>query len=126
MKKTKLKRKSKSELRKKTDEADRALQDWYRAKYPKNRCESCGAKFQLMHHFIEKSRSARLRFEEMNLIFLCHKCHASHHRFHDARIMSRVMVRRGAEWLSALMKMEREKGQIHKFIAEQMIEKYKL
>jgi len=124
VKKTKLKCKSKSPLKKFTDLADRALQDWYRKHYPDEKCESCGKQFELMHHFYEKSQSARLRFEHKNLIFLCHGCHFRHHRTGDQDIMSRVIVNRGTRWLKNLRKLKLEPSQMTLQVAQKMIEKY--
>jgi len=55
-------------LRKK---CDKLMQQIYTKKYPK--CDICGAPTHCMHHFVEKSRSSRLRYEEENLIPLCFK-----------------------------------------------------
>jgi 5-methylcytosine-specific restriction endonuclease McrA len=126
MKRTKLRRKSKSPLRKAIDTADRALQDWYRAKYPTEVCENCGKRFELMHHFIEKSKSARLRFEDSNLIFLCHGCHALHHHFGDQRVMAKVIEQRGLKWLKKINTMSREHFQVDINFAEKMINKYSI
>ena len=52
-----LRRVSKRPSRKLTLIADKALQNWFRAKYPKAKCESCGRRAQVRHHFIEKSKS---------------------------------------------------------------------
>ena len=123
--KSKLRRKSKSPLRKAIDAADKALQDWHRAKYPDAKCEACGGKFEVCHHYIEKHSSARLRYCEGNLIFLCHKCHASHH-FGNVGVMSKVILKRGQKWLNGILKLSREKGQINQYIAEQILEKYKI
>ena len=124
MKKTKLKRRSKSPLRKAIESADKALQDWYRKNYPNEKCESCGKRFELMHHFYEKSQSARLRFEHKNLIFLCHGCHFRHHNTGDQDIMSKVILKRGTKWLNNLRKLKLETAQINKQVAEQMTIKY--
>ena len=124
MKRTKLKRKSKSELRKLTDTADRALQDYYRREYPDKKCESCGVPFELMHHFIEKSRSTYLRYANENLIFLCHRCHSLHHQFHDQSIMGRVVANRGVEWLNYILLAAKQHLSMTVKLAKEMIQKY--
>lgn len=91
------------------DKADRSLQDYYRAKYPDEKCESCGKQFQVMHHFVEKSQSTGLRFEPKNLIFLCYSCHFRHHRTGDSMIMGEVLQERGLEWLISIKKMKLER-----------------
>lgn len=107
------------------EKADRALQDWYRAKYPAKKCESCGAPFELMHHFVEKGRSGRLRFEKKNLIFICTKCHSLHHVFHDSSIMLKITARKGRKWAEELLAMKGEKGfQLTNEFLESMVEKY--
>ena len=124
MKRTKLKRKSKSLLKKTTDLADRALQDFYRREYPNEKCEACGRQFELMHHFYEKSQSARLRFEHKNLIFLCHGCHFRHHRTGDQDIMNTVILKRGTRWLKNLRKLKQETMQLTLKVAQDMLAKY--
>lgn len=107
--------------------ADRALQDFYRREYPNARCESCPAPFQLMHHAIEKSACAGLRFEESNLVFLCHKCHARHHLRGDPEVMAEVCFGRGQEWFRGLqkLKIERKGMQLDRQFLEEQLLKYK-
>lgn len=107
MKKSPLRKKSRNLLKGLKDRADRALQDFYRATYPDKKCESCGAPFQLMHHFIPKSQSNYLRYMDSNLIFLCHKCHYLHHNTGDPLIHGRVIQGRGFEWLDAIQQARR-------------------
>src|SRR3990167_7331318 len=105
MKQTKLKRKSKNPRKKLIDEADRLLQDYYRALYPNKKCEVCGGEtFYFMHHFIEKSKSNNLRFNHLNLIFICKKCHSLHHCFGDATIHAKIQSKRGEDWWNELKK----------------------
>jgi hypothetical protein len=126
--KTKLRRKSKSAYRTLIDKADRALQDWYRAKYPEHPCESCGKPFDIVHHYIEKSRSAGLRFEEANLIFLCHGCHALHHRFGDISVSTRIILKRGHDWLRDLemTRLARKNYTISTQYLQEQVNKYAL
>ena len=124
MKRTRLKKNSYSELRKLITKADRALQDWYRREYKGTPCESCGKPFELMHHFIEKSRSTFLRFLKLNLIFLCRSCHSLHHQFHDASVHARIIAKRGIKWLNKLLELKGEYMSLTKKVAEEIIEKY--
>lgn len=123
----KLKKKSLQPLPRLTRKADRALQDWYRREWAGRACESCGTDFELMHHFVEKSQSTGLRFEDDNLIFLCHRCHFRHHRTGDSMVMGRVVSKRGIKWLNALMKLkvDRKGMQLDRKYLEAQLIKYK-
>jgi len=110
MKRTPLKRKSKSPKKTLTDKADRALQDYYRRHFPEMKCEGCGQPFQLMHHYIKKSDSNNLRYDKDNLIFLCKTCHSKIHCYGKGQLIEgRIVLNRGQEWLDRI----REKSQIH-------------
>ena len=87
------------------DKADRALQDWYRRQYPKGKCEICGLPFDVMHHFVPKSQSKALRFddEKGNLVFICNGCHFRHHRTANPMIHGTVIKKRGMDWYNNLM-----------------------
>ena len=104
------------------DKADRQVQDYYRAKFPKGRCESCGRLFSLIHHFIEKSKSNYLRFNIINFIFICKKCHSLHHCFGDSSIHARIILHKGEKWLEEIIKASRikresfSKGELEKII----------
>ena len=80
MKQTRLKKKSKSPRRIIIDKADKLLQDWMRLKHKGEKCEICGEPFELSHHYIAKSQSTKLRFDEENLILVCSKCHFKIHK----------------------------------------------
>ena len=105
MKKAPLKKKTKDPRTVLLRKIDRLLQDSYRFNFKGTKCESCqDSPFDLVHHFIEKSRSANLRFDPDNLIFLCQKCHVLHHNYGDATISARIILRRGEGWLRSLLK----------------------
>lgn len=131
----KLKRSSKPLKKKSTQSlatlkrlADRKLQDWYRANYEGTCCEVCDRPFQLMHHFVEKSQSAGLRYEDKNLIFLCHECHASHHLAGNPHIVSTILRKRGYEWYDQLHKLRlaRKNTNINKSYLNEQLSKYTL
>lgn len=106
--------------------ADRAIQDWYRDNYPMKLCEAkCGRMFQVMHHPIPKSLSARLRYDECNLVFLCNPCHFAHHRRGDPKIHATIIKSRGDKWYANLEKLRREYLDINnrKFL-EEVLAKY--
>jgi len=101
MKKTKLKRKSKSTRRKTIDKADKLLQNWMRVKHAGERCEICGEPFQVSHHYIAKSQSTILRFDEENLILVCNKCHFKIHRTESGPYIGALIAKiKGSKWLT--------------------------
>ena len=103
--------------------ADKAMQDCYRALHLK--CEVCGLPANLMHHFIEKSKSNNLRFEEENLIPLCRMCHFKHHNMGDSIIKTTIIKKRGLEWLDRITKKAREVKQFTKAELDQIAKIYK-
>lgn len=108
------------------DKADRALQDWYRFTYPEKKCESCGKPFEVMHHHNEKSKSNAGRFLEDNLIFLCHKCHASIH-FQNHNVVAIYSTKRGEAWVQRMVELKRVmRASYSKKELEEIIEKYKI
>ena len=101
-----MRRKSKSPLRTLITNADRALQDFFRATYPDDKCESCWRPAELRHHYIEKSRSSLLRYCTKNLIAICKSCHAKHHLYGDPTVMGRVLKKRGMRWFNWVEKQK--------------------
>jgi len=124
MKKTFLKRKSKNPRKKLIDIADRALQDWYRKEYPNEPCLVCGNKTDLRHHFIDKSRSNRLRYEPINLIPLCFKCHYKAHFGSENLIGAEIQVKKGKKWLEKIKQIEKEHITLPPKVLEEIIRKY--
>lgn len=120
--KTKIKKQSLQPMRLLIKKVDRQLQDWYRAKHPGTPCESCGVHFDIVHHFVEKSQSAGLRFEDINLIFLCHRCHFRHHRTGDQEVMSTVILGRGEVWHRAVMAQKRDTKNRGPFTRKELME----
>lgn len=128
MKRSQLKRKGSLKKRNKSkatlDKADRALQDWYRRNYPTDLCEVCGSLAQLRHHHIEKSKSNYLRYNPINLIALCNKCHQKLH-FGDNSIVATYSIKRGEEWLNEIEKLKNiHKPYYSKKELEEIIELY--
>ena len=80
---------------------DKLVQEIYVRKYPY--CLVCPNKTSEMHHFIPKSRSLFLRYDECNLIPLCKKCHCSHH-FGDPDIHIIILQKRGIDWYNSINK----------------------
>ena len=105
-----MRKKSKNPRKAILDTADRSLQDWLRRTYPKKKCESCLIRtFYCGHHFIEKSKSNNLRFNLLNIIFICKNCHSRHHCFGDATIHARIQSNKGEEWWQELQKEYKKK-----------------
>jgi hypothetical protein len=77
-------------------------------------CEACGQPTQVAHHFIERSRSNRLRYDLNNLIGLCNSCHVKiHNRFGNSisgclDIADIIRNKRGEDWYQKLKITARE------------------
>ena len=99
MKKKSSKRKSMGKLK---SEADRAMQDHFRR--VKTKCEMCGGQYQVAHHFIHKSQSNYLRYDEKNLIFICNSCHSKFHRFPEPMMAIWAERLRGTAWVKYIEK----------------------
>ena len=124
MKRTPLRRHSKNPRKRLLVKADKALQDWYRANY-KEKCESCGAPFELMHHHLPKSQSSYGRYERKeNLIFMCKKCHNALH-FGCYDVVSAYTLKRGPKWKKRIDKIARIHITLPPKKLEEIIEKYK-
>lgn len=78
------------------EEADRAMQDYFRT--VKTHCEMCGQPYQVAHHYIFKSQSNYLRYEEKNLIWVCQKCHYKFHSNYAQSMVAKLIKQRGQEW----------------------------
>jgi 5-methylcytosine-specific restriction endonuclease McrA len=117
-----LRRVSKRPLRTLLLKADRALQDYYRTK--KLPCEVCGKQSNIVHHFIEKSRSAALRFSDENLAPLCNGCHFRHHRVGDPDIAATIVLKRGAAWYKRLQLLRRATISLNKTFLETQLQRF--
>ena len=88
------------------NKCDNLLTPIIKARHPN--CEACGAQTQVGHHWIEKSRSAYLRYDLRNIIPLCHSCHAKiHNRFGNSivgglDVAEIIISKRGREWKEQL------------------------
>ena len=122
MKRNILRKRSKSKAT--LDKTDKAVQDFYRDKFPKRRCEVCGGQYQVIHHHNEKSKSNAGRFCEDNFVFLCHKCHAKI-IFGDNNVVATYSVRRGMDWVKRMEVLKKVPKQSYtKKELEGIIEKY--
>jgi HNH endonuclease len=120
----KLRKRSKSKAT--IDKADRALQDWYRWYFAGEKCENCGAGFQVMHHHIEKSKSNAGRYFHDNLVHLCHHCH-SLITFQDHSVVANYSTRRGPEWVAQMNELKKKRrGSYGKKELEGIIKLYEI
>lgn len=102
---------AKSETKKLEKEADRILQTKIVAENPE--CEICHHPTECGHHFIEKSKSNRLRYEMTNIIPVCSSCHTKiHNRFSYSLgaydIIDFIIKKRGQKWRDRLEVIRRE------------------
>jgi 5-methylcytosine-specific restriction endonuclease McrA len=68
-------------------------------------CEYCGQKAQQAHHFIPKGRSAYLRYDFLNAVSLCMKCHLLHHTG-DTKIHAKIVKDRTNDWYNHIMSQD--------------------
>ena len=67
-------------------------------------CEACKRKNEVGHHWIEKSRSANLRYDFRNIIPLCNSCHAKIHNVFGNSVVGgldvaqAIIKKRGKKW----------------------------
>jgi len=108
MRRTPLKRKSKNPRKVLLAKADRLLQDYYRLKWKDKPCMCCNEKMELCHHFVLKSHSNRLRFEELNLIPICNFCHSKVHGFHGEILNGLIILSKGEKWLKEISRLKQD------------------
>jgi 5-methylcytosine-specific restriction endonuclease McrA len=99
---------------------DRLIQEKNVPLYP--RCFVCGNPTHAMHHYIQKSQSMNLRWDERNLIPLCQHCHCSHHISGNPRIHQIIIKKKGHAWADEL---ERDRRVIFKATVSNLKEKLK-
>jgi hypothetical protein len=87
------------------NKVDKLLTPWICGKH--KRCLLCPNASQVAHHHYHKSRSSRLRYEEINLIPLCTACHCKLHH-NESYWASKVVEIKGVEWFKKLDKMKNE------------------
>ncbi|MCR4330229.1 MAG: HNH endonuclease [Candidatus Roizmanbacteria bacterium] len=104
--------------------ADRTVQDYFRR--VKEKCELCFHAYQVVHHFIPKSLSNYLRYDPMNFIYICSKCHSKFHSFPDPMIGIRVERIRGDKWVEYIEKHRYLLKKDNRAELNGIIEKYRL
>lgn len=88
-------------------ECDKEMQIKGQSKNP--RCLLCGRPTRVMHHLIEKSISAVLRYDWDNLIPLCNMCHTLVHQSGDPTYEFEIIKKRGGnEWYENLRQRGRQ------------------
>ena len=98
------------------NKVDKLLTPWIIGKH--KQCLLCPNKAQVSPHFIYKSQSSRLRYEEDNLIPLCTICHCKLH--HDENIgASKIVAVKGVEWFQRIEKMKRELVKTDRYFYEE-------
>ena len=102
-----MKKKSQSDkLKQARKKADRKFQETEMAKG--SNCELCGAPAVCIHHIIEKSLSARLRYESINGIRVCNGCHYKIHNHSDPAIFRKIDAVIGQARIKKLETLRRE------------------
>jgi len=119
MKKTKLNKKGKSTVSQLRNKCDKLLQE--NGRKQRKRCEVCNNSAQVLHHFVPKSVSSRLRYDWDNLIFLCNSCHFKHHTVGDPKIHARIIDYRGKGWYEELELARREYTKCNKGYYENIL-----
>ena len=87
-------------------QADRLFQVGMLEKYP--RSVISGQIAQVIHHFIPKSVSNRLRYDEKNGISLTNAEHCRLHQSPDPEIESRIIQIKGKKWLDYILKSKHQ------------------
>lgn len=119
-----MKRKKLLSIGKLKAKADRAMQDYFRATIEK--CEICGGPNQVSHHFIWKSQSNYLRYEEKNLVHICNPCHSKFHAFPDPLYPILVSKIRGMAWVKWIQEHKRMIKSDNRTELESIISRYSL
>lgn len=119
MKKTHLKRKSKTLTAKLRNLADRLYQEKLKGKI----CEICGKPSTCVHHFVPKSVSNRLRYDPKNAIPICQGCHMRHHQAGDPVVHLTIQRKRGKKWLDYITKARYEMVKTDKIFYDEAIAK---
>ena len=77
-------------------------------------CLCCGRPAAHMHHYIPKSKSLALRYDLLNAIPLCNKCHYSIHFSNNPEVIRQlceiIRKRKGEEWCFYIETKRREQA----------------
>jgi hypothetical protein len=95
-----------NDIRKLEKIADNLLQ---KQQVPNNpNCIVCGGITNCMHHVVYKSQSNALRYNPLNLVPLCSKCHTRLHFSGDPAILGTIIKIKGIEWFDTLQSLRHE------------------
>ena len=128
MKKTPLKRKSKSITSKLQAKCDKLLTPIIKARFPVCLLNGslgnykCTYNTEVAHHHVHKASSNRLRYELDNLIPLCNHCHLMLHH-NESYWASRVVDIKGLDWFNSLYRKKQEGIKTNKAYYEEQLER---
>lgn len=89
------------------NQADKALQNYIKAKHQGELCWLCGNRpMTVGHHFVYKSQSNATRYYLPNIIPLCQNCHCLIHS-QPSLTNARISLKLGQEWLVDLEEVKR-------------------
>lgn len=92
-----------AEIRKLETFADKLLQSKLTSENPN--CIVCGGQTSCMHHVVFKSQSNALRYNILNLVPICSKCHTRLHFSGDPAILGTIIKVKGLDWFDELQKI---------------------
>jgi len=122
LKGTRLKRVSKTKLRKLQLECDALYQKVGKRMFPKSIVS--GKPTEVIHHFYTKQSSSRLRYDFDNAIPLTNGEHFSHHIKSDPTIHATVIRKKGQNWYDTLSKKKNESMKVneeyYKYVLEML------
>lgn len=113
-------KKKREEIRKLEKTADKLLQMAQVPQFPN--CIVCGGTTNCMHHVVYKSQSNALRYNPINLVPLCSKCHTRLHFSGDPAILGTIIKVKGVEWFDELQSLRHETVKETKERLENIIE----
>ena len=71
-------------------------------------CLACNRPSQVIHHYVPKGQSNRLRYDPLNAASLCNGCHFSHHIKNDPDVHWKIEQKWGVERVNLLQTLRRE------------------
>ena len=117
MKRTRLKRKSKTPVALLRERADALCTPVAMKLHPK--CELlCGRDTQVGHHYIRKAKSNALRYYIPNLIGLCNNCHGELHKWNETICSNRIRDIRGEDWWKDIYARKESYCKVDRFFYE--------
>ena len=128
MKRTPLKRKSKSATSKLQSKCDKLLTPIIKAEFPVCLLNgamgniNCTYDTQVAHHHVKKSKASSLRYNLDNLIPLCNHCHAMLHH-NETYWSSKLVEIKGIAWFQDLELKKWDSIQINKAYYEEELER---